>query len=77
MAVIGYNIDMDTPRNITELKTQVRNHLVSNRQRRSIIRELANVGDDPDLFGWLRLWVVTQQERGVNVDEIIDAVLNG
>ena len=72
-----YNISMIyTPGNITELKKYVRSWMVNNPEKRERIRHTASANEnDPDLFGWLRLWIAIQRENGVT-NEMLQDVLD-
>ena len=67
---IVYNIYMLTPRNITELKSDVRDYLVKNPDMRNTIRILSDTegAESPDLFGWVRLWLATKYQQGAEID---------
>ena len=68
---------MKTPRNITDLKTEVRAWLTKNPHKRQVVRDLADIDDDPDLFGWIRLWIEVKMQEGNSIDGVIYAITHG
>ena len=67
---IVYNIYMLTPRNITDLKDEVREYIVTNPDMRTCIKILSDTEntDKPDLFGWVRVWLAVKYQQGASID---------